>query len=108
MPGAPLHISRKIVANALHGELRQAGREATPARTIATHHPHCPVCDREMRLMRDVEETLRGAPRTWWCPEDASVLRLVARGAYRRMVLTEDGEIVPYLDREVRTSGSFP
>lgn len=99
-------VSRAVTAQATHGGFKSIPSQERAHPTIDTEHPRCPECRAEMLLMRDTIETLRGAPRTWWCPEDASVLRRLGHGQWRRMVLTEDGNIVPYPEMpEVRTSG---
>lgn len=42
---------------------------------IATTYPPCPDCGHPTQLIRDVEETTRGVPRTWWCPACTTHLR---------------------------------
>lgn len=59
--------------------------------------PRCPICREPMRNMPNIDGTRRGQWRshTWWCPDDGTVLR-PQHGGLQRMVLTADGELVPY------------
>jgi hypothetical protein len=42
---------------------------------IQTTYPPCPDCGRPMALLRETEETTRGAPRTWWCADCTTHVR---------------------------------
>jgi hypothetical protein len=60
---------------------------------IRTTYPPCPDCGRPMRLVHDTEETLRGAPRTWWCPDCTTHLRRTG-DVWDVLDVTPDGRLV--------------
>lgn len=62
--------------------------------TIATTYPPCPDCGRPTQLLRDVEETTRGVPRTWWCPTCTTHLRRQNDDTWDVLDLTEDGQLI--------------
>jgi len=60
---------------------------------IQTVFPRCPDCGQPTQLLRDVEETLKGAPRTWWCPRCTTHLRR-SGDVWEILDLDPDGRLI--------------